>query len=291
MSSRKRSRWDDDEEIQKHRAGVANIHTHKSIKKEEGGDANIRQSRFTVVEPEESSKIRKKGNSEGNVKVRQSRFKAATEQETLVDSSKIVWGKGNSGYDSQKPKDKEEVEATSTAEEKEEAKVEKEKANFGLSGALSKDKVTGNIFNGVQMKWSEPLEAATPPANIQWRLYVFKKETLLETLYIYRQSAFLFGRDERCCDIIMNHPSCSMQHAVIQYRRVAVNNNTVEIEKEVKPYLLDLQSKNKTFLNGIEIDNSRYYELREGDSITFGGSTREYVLLHQNSNTNSQSRK
>jgi hypothetical protein len=27
--------------------------------------------------------------------------------------------------------------------------VEKEKANFGLSGALAKDEVTGNIYNGI----------------------------------------------------------------------------------------------------------------------------------------------
>ena len=33
-------------------------------------------------------------------------------------------------------------------------------------------------------------------------------------------------------------------------------------------------------MNGKEIEDSRYYELRERDSITFGGSSREYLLLH-----------
>jgi smad nuclear-interacting protein 1 len=47
-----------------------------------------------------------------------------------------------------------------------------QKPDFGLSGALAKDKTTGNIQNGVVMKWSEPPEARTP--NRKWRLYVFK---------------------------------------------------------------------------------------------------------------------
>ena len=46
---------------------------------------------------------------------------------------------------------------------------------------------------------------------------------------------------------------------------------------------MDLGSTHKTFMNGKEIEDSRYYELRERDSITFGGSSREYLLLHDSS--------
>jgi smad nuclear-interacting protein 1 len=46
---------------------------------------------------------------------------------------------------------------------------------------------------------------------------------------------------------------------------------------------MDLGSTHKTFLNKVEIENSRYYELREKDTITFGGSSREYLLLHETS--------
>jgi len=42
---------------------------------------------------------------------------------------------------------------------------------------------------------------------------------------------------------------------------------------------MDLQSTNGSFLNGEKIDDSRYYELREKDSLKFGTSTREFVLL------------
>ena len=46
---------------------------------------------------------------------------------------------------------------------------------------------------------------------------------------------------------------------------------------------MDLGSTHKTFINGEEIEDSRYYELRERDSITFGGSSREYLLLSDSS--------
>jgi smad nuclear-interacting protein 1 len=83
------------------------------------------------------------------------------------------------------------------------------------------------------------------------------------------------------------HPSCSKQHAVIQFRSTAAGSSTSKsdadgkIVKHVKPYLMDLNSSNKTFLNGKSIEDSRFIELRESDVIKFGYSTREYVLVHE----------
>ena len=51
----------------------------------------------------------------------------------------------------------------------------------------------------------------------------------------------------------------------------------------VLPYIIDLGSSNGTFLNNNRIEPQRYYELKEKDVIKFGYSTREYVLLHENS--------
>jgi smad nuclear-interacting protein 1 len=47
----------------------------------------------------------------------------------------------------------------------------------------------------------------------------------------------------------------------------------------LRPYLLDLASANGTTVNKREVPASRYYELKNGDTIQFGGSEREYVLL------------
>ena len=52
-----------------------------------------------------------------------------------------------------------------------------EKPNFGLSGALAKDERHGNMYRGVQLKWSEPADACMPKRH--WRLYIFKKEEML----------------------------------------------------------------------------------------------------------------
>ena len=156
---------------------------------------------------------------------------------------------------------------------KEEDKV---KANFGLSGALAKDEITGNLLNGVLLKFNEPLDAAV--ATKQWRLYVFKGESIVESIHIHKKSVFIIGRDKRVADILLLHPASSKQHAVIQFRKVKVEGT----KSVVKPYLMDLQSANKTFLNGKEVEDSRYYELKEKDFLRFGLSEKEYVLLCAN---------
>jgi smad nuclear-interacting protein 1 len=51
------------------------------------------------------------------------------------------------------------------------------------------------------------------------------------------------------------------------------------MRKTVKPYILDLDSTNKTYLNGTAIEGSRYVELKAKDILKFGESTKEYVLI------------
>lgn len=68
-----------------------------------------------------------------------------------------------------------------------------EKPNFGLSGALAHDMQHGAMYRGVQLKWSEPKDAALPKSR--WRLYVFKNgEAFGKPLHLHRQTAFLCGR-------------------------------------------------------------------------------------------------
>ncbi|XP_043658805.1 FHA domain-containing protein DDL [Drosophila teissieri] len=156
--------------------------------------------------------------------------------------------------------------------------VDKEKPNFGLSGALTEDT---NKLNGVVVKYSEPPEARKPKRR--WRLYPFKGETALPTLHIHRQSCFLVGRDRKVVDLAVDHPSCSKQHAALQYRLVPFEREDGSHGKRVRLYLIDLDSANGTFLNNKKIDARKYYELMEKDVIKFGFSSREYVLLHENS--------
>ena len=158
----------------------------------------------------------------------------------------------------------------------EEAAVEKDKPNFGLSGKLTEET---NKVNGIVIKYAEPPEAKVPKRR--WRLYPFKGETALPTLYIHRQSAFLIGRDRKVCDLNVDHPSCSKQHAAIQYRLVPYEREDGSTGKRVRPYIIDLESANGTFVNNKKIDAKKYVELLEKDVIKFGYSSREYVMLHE----------
>lgn len=51
--------------------------------------------------------------------------------------------------------------------------------------------------------------------------------------------------------------------------------------KRVRPYIIDLESANGTFVNNNKIDPKKYVELLEKDVVKFGFSSREYVLLHE----------
>ncbi|KAG9441353.1 hypothetical protein H6P81_017207 [Aristolochia fimbriata] len=156
---------------------------------------------------------------------------------------------------------------------------QKQKPSFELSGKLAEET---NRVRGVTLLFSEPPDARKP--NVRWRLYVFKGgEVLNEPLYIHRQSCYLFGRERRVADIPTDHPSCSKQHAVIQFRQVEKERQDGTISKQTRPYIMDLGSTNGTFINDNRIDPQRYYELIEKDTIKFGNSSREYVLLHENS--------
>ncbi|XP_071485368.1 smad nuclear-interacting protein 1-like [Diadema antillarum] len=166
------------------------------------------------------------------------------------------------------------------AADSENAQAKKEGPNFGLSGALTEDT---NTFRGIVIKYNEPPEARKP--KLRWRLYVFKGEQELPTLYIHRQSAFLLGRERLIADIPIDHPSCSKQHAVIQYRLVEYDRDDGTRGKRVRPYIIDLESANGTFLNNKQIDPKRFYELQEKDVLKFGFSSREYVVLHEKVNT------
>lgn len=156
--------------------------------------------------------------------------------------------------------------------------VEKEKPNFGLSGKLTEDT---NTVNGIVVKYAEPPEARKPKRR--WRLYPFKGDQVLPTLYIHRQSCYLIGRDRKICDLAVDHPSCSKQHAVLQYRLVPYVKEDGTKSKRVRPYVLDLDSANGTFVNNNQIETKKYVELLEKDVIKFGFSSREYVILHEHS--------
>ena len=157
-----------------------------------------------------------------------------------------------------------------------EADVDAAKPDFGLSGALAKDENTGNVYKGHVLKWTEPDDARKPVDR--WRIYEYKNGEQVKVLHIHRQSAFLIGRIKDIADILTMHPSCSGQHAVVQFRLKILKDDLDEV-RVILPYVMDLESTNGTFLNGERLAPARYVELREKDMLKFGSSSREYVLI------------
>lgn len=158
--------------------------------------------------------------------------------------------------------------------------------NFELTGALARDT---NTFNGIVIKYNQPPEAKKPTKH--WRLYPFKGSESLDFIPIHNNSAYLLGRERKVADIPIDHPSCSKQHAVIQFRSIPYERSDGTTGKATRPYIIDLESANGTFVNYKKIDPRRFVELFERDVIQFGFSTREYVLLHEHSsleNTNTK---
>lgn len=74
--------------------------------------------------------------------------------------------------------------------------------------------------------------------------------------------------------------SCPCVSRLVEFTRA---DGTVG--RRVRPYIIDLASGNGTYLNNQRIEPQRYYELKEKDVIKFGFSSREYVLLHEFSDT------
>ncbi|XP_070164038.1 smad nuclear interacting protein 1 [Polyergus mexicanus] len=187
----------------------------------------------------------------------QHKQKRSSEDIKIKRESSVEWGKSNINTDKEKP-------------------------NFEVSGKLTEDM---NTVNGVIIKYSEPQDAKKPKRR--WRLYPFKGEKALPTLYIHRQSAYLMGRDRKVADIPLDHPSCSKQHAALQYRLVPYQKEGGIEGRRIRPYIIDLESANGTFVNNVKLEPRRYHELLEKDVVRFGFSTREYVLLHEHSKDDS----
>ena len=156
--------------------------------------------------------------------------------------------------------------------------IEKQKPSLAPTGALAKETNTA-AGTSIVLKYNEPPESRLPPASAAWRMYVFKGEQELEKLDLYTRSCWLFGRERAVVDMPIEHPSCSKQHAVIQFRYREKRGEFGDRKGGVKPYIIDLDSANGTTVNGEKIDGRRYMELRTGDVLKFGESTREYVLL------------
>eukprot|EP00173_Palmaria_palmata_P001285 Plantae.Rhodophyta-Palmaria_palmata.ctg17.p1 GENE.Plantae.Rhodophyta-Palmaria_palmata.ctg17~~Plantae.Rhodophyta-Palmaria_palmata.ctg17.p1 ORF type:complete len:178 (+),score=30.81 Plantae.Rhodophyta-Palmaria_palmata.ctg17:30-536(+) len=133
--------------------------------------------------------------------------------------------------------------------------------------------------------YHEPANARAPERSAPWRLYIFRKGNPLASpgrdcfIRLDRQRYYLFGRDGAICHVAMAHASVSKQHAVIQFRQ-RVSGDEAD-EGDVVPWLLDLKSRNGTYLNDVRVPSDVFMRIHCGDTLLYGASTREWVLVQE----------
>ena len=123
-----------------------------------------------------------------------------------------------------------------------------------------------------ELKYKEPWWSATPPADGNCSLEVLKNGCIISTLNLNDKAYHVFGRLP-LCDVVLEHPSISRYHALIQYR-----GETDGDQSQSGFYLYDLGSTHGTVVNKSKIRSKTYYQLKVGYVIKFGGSSRLFIL-------------
>jgi len=125
-------------------------------------------------------------------------------------------------------------------------------------------------FSRVPIPYEEPSWGGKPCDK--YFLEELKSGVSLRTMPLENRSFHSFGRLDSC-HIIMAHPTISRYHAVLQYRSTFSPN-----DENRGFYLYDLGSTHGTFLNRFRIKPKTYVKVHVGHLITFGSSTRMYLL-------------
>lgn len=104
----------------------------------------------------------------------------------------------------------------------------------------------------------------------EYKCEVLKNGTIVDSIKLDK-SYIVFGRLPSC-DVPMEHPSLSRHHAVLQFC------TTTSEEREKGWYLYDLDSTHGTWINKNKVYPKKYYRIRVGHVLKFGGSTRLHIL-------------
>ncbi|XP_028417838.1 kanadaptin-like isoform X2 [Dendronephthya gigantea] len=123
-----------------------------------------------------------------------------------------------------------------------------------------------------ELKYKAPWWSAIPPKDENYNLEVLKNGCIVSTINLNDKAYHVFGRLP-LCDVVLEHPSISRYHALVQYR-----GNTDGDPSLSGFYLYDLGSTHGTVVNKSKIKQCTYYRLKVGYVIKFGGSSRLFVV-------------
>lgn len=112
-----------------------------------------------------------------------------------------------------------------------------------------------------------PKWASVPTRRNRYaKLRVEKGGSVIEQVAVGSRACYVLGRSEEQSDVWLQHPSVSRQHAAIVH------------DKHGNVCVMDLASAQGTFVNKREIEPKQPVELKPGDKLQFGASTRVYVF-------------
>ena len=120
----------------------------------------------------------------------------------------------------------------------------------------------------IAIPYKEPAWSGLP--EIKYSFEILKNGSIIDTVNLDKPY-IVFGRLPSC-DVAMEHPSLSRHHAIVQYCK----HPNEELEKGV--YLYDLDSTHGTWINKNKVYPNKYYRIRVGHVVKFGGSTRLHIL-------------
>ena len=100
-----------------------------------------------------------------------------------------------------------------------------------------------------------------------------KDGVILGQIDLSTKPYYIFGRNQNVCDILLENPSISRTHLVLQHK------DTGDV------FLYDLESTHGTFINKKLIPSRKYIKLNVGDVFKLGQSTKVYILNGPQSET------
>lgn len=113
----------------------------------------------------------------------------------------------------------------------------------------------------------DPPEWSCTPVYACW-LEILKEGVIIGKIELSDDSNkpfFVLGRQADAVDVVLEHPSISRQHAVLQHGPQGL-------------YLYDLDSVQGTYVNKERVDARQHRKLHVGDLLRFGASTRLYIV-------------
>ena len=116
-----------------------------------------------------------------------------------------------------------------------------------------------------ESEYSPPPWSSLPRHNYYFE--VVKQGALVAKVTLPTKEFILVGKQPDICDVVLDNPSISRRHAVVQFK---VGDDS--------PHLFDLCSTHGTYVNNTKLPPKIYRKLVCFETIQFGNSNREYIL-------------